>query len=151
MSLAHQAYIALGEPVTGMDEQGSRLGSCPTFPSSNPQFKPTFGSLTLCQVLSGGRQQQMQSGREDTLEERYTIKLCFKLGKNATETYGMIQTAFRPSCMNRASVFEWHKGFEEGRESVRDVKRCWSSREVNRPEWISQRVRIRVRVIMLRF
>ena len=30
----------------------------------------------------------------DTLEERYAIKLCFKLGKNATETYGMLQTAF---------------------------------------------------------
>ncbi len=29
----------------------------------------------------------MQSGREDTLEERYAIKFCFKLGKNATESY----------------------------------------------------------------
>ena len=48
---------------------------------------------------------KMQSGREDILEERYAIKLCFKLGKNAaTETYGMLQTAFQPSCMNRASV-----------------------------------------------
>ena len=28
---------------------------------------------------------KMQSGREDTLEERYAIKFCFKLGKNATE------------------------------------------------------------------
>ena len=46
---------------------------------------------------------KMQS---DTLKERYAIKLCFKLGKNATETYGMLQTAFRPSCMNWASVFE---------------------------------------------
>ena len=35
----------------------------------------------------------MQSGCEDTLEERYAIKLCFKLGKNATETYGMLHTA----------------------------------------------------------
>ena len=62
----------------------------------------------------------MQSGREDTLEERYAMKFCFKLGKNnATETYGMLQTAFRPSCMNRASVFEWKKRFKEGRESVR--------------------------------
>ena len=34
---------------------------------------------------------KMQSGREDTLEERYAIKYCFKLGKNATETYGMLQ------------------------------------------------------------
>ncbi len=45
--------------------------------------------------------------QSDTLEERYAIKLCFKLGKNATETYGMLQTAFRPSCMNPAPVFKW--------------------------------------------
>ena len=66
---------------------------------------------------------KIHSGREDTLEE-YAIKFCFKLGKNATETYGMLQTAFRPSCMNRASVFEWHKRFNEGRESVRDDESC---------------------------
>ena len=36
---------------------------------------------------------KMQSEREDTLEERYAIKFCFKLGKNATETYGKLQTA----------------------------------------------------------
>ena len=48
---------------------------------------------------------KMQSGREDTLEEVYAIKFCFKLGKNATETYGMLQTALQPSCINRASVF----------------------------------------------
>ena len=68
---------------------------------------------------------KMQSGHEDSLEERYAIKFCFKLGKNdATETYGMLQTAFRSSCMNQASVFEWHKRFKEGRESVRDDERC---------------------------
>ena len=33
---------------------------------------------------------KMQSGREDTLEERYAIKFCFKFGKNATETYGLL-------------------------------------------------------------
>ena len=34
---------------------------------------------------------KIQSGREDTLEERYAIKFCFKLGKNdARETYGML-------------------------------------------------------------
>ena len=84
----------------------------------------------------------MQSGREDTLEERYAIKFCFKLSKNvlknATETYGMLQTAFRPSCMNRAWVFEWHKRFKEGRESVRDDERYGSSKEVRTPELIGQ-------------
>ena len=91
----------------------------------------------------------MQSGREDTLEERYAIKFCFKLEKNATETYGMLQTAFGASCMNRASVFELHKRFKEGKESVRDDERCGRSKEVNSPELIGQRVR--VRVTMLKF
>ena len=91
---------------------------------------------------------KMQSGREDTLEERYAIKLCFKLGKNdATETYEMLQTAFRPSCMNRALVFEWHKSFKEGMESVRDDERCERRKKVNTSELIGQRVR----VTMLRF
>ena len=84
----------------------------------------------------------MQSGREDTLEERFAIKFFFKFGKNATETYGMLQTAFRPSCMNRASVFEWHKRIKEGRESVRDDERCARSKEVNTPELIGQRLRV---------
>ena len=77
---------------------------------------------------------KMQSGRKDPLEEQYAIKLYFKLGKNTTETYGMLQNAFRPSCMNRASVFEWHKRFKEGRESVRDDERSGRSKEVNTPE-----------------
>ena len=89
--------------------------------------------------------------QSDTLEERYVIKSCFKLGKNATEMYGMLQTAFRSSCMNRASVFEWNKRFKEGRESVKDDERCTRSKEVNTPELIGQTVRVRVRVTMLRF
>ena len=63
--------------------------------------------------------------------------------------YGMLQTAFRPSCMNQASVFVWHKRFKEGRESVRDDERCARSKEVNTPQLIGQSVRIRV--TMLRF
>ena len=93
----------------------------------------------------------MQSGREDTLEERYEIKFSFKLGKNATEMYGILQTAFGPSCTDRASVVEWHKRFMEGRETVRDDERCGRSKEVNTPQLIDQRVRLRVSVTMLRF
>ena len=55
--------------------------------------------------------------------------------------YGMLQTAFR------ASVFEWHKRFKEGKDSVKDDERCWRSKEVRKPELIGQRVR----VTMLRF
>ena len=89
---------------------------------------------------------KMQS---NTLEERYALKFCFRLGKNATETYGILQTASGPSCMNWASVFEWHKRFKEGRESVRNDERCGRSKEVNTPELIGQTVRVRVMVTML--
>ena len=91
----------------------------------------------------------MQSGCENNLEERYAIKFCFQLGKNATETYRMLQTAFGASHISRASVFEWHKSFKDGSESVRDDERCARSKEVNRLELIGQRVT--VRVTMLRF
>ena len=45
-------------------------------------LKPDCHSWWIPKMLSG------------TLEERYAIKLCFKLGKNATETYGMLQLPF---------------------------------------------------------
>ena len=59
----------------------------------------------------------------------------------------MLQTAFGESYMIRASVFEWHKRFKEGRESVRDEERCGRSKEINRLDG----QRVRVRVTMLRF
>ena len=93
---------------------------------------------------------KMQSGRADTLEQ-YAIEFCFRLGKNATEMYEMLQTGFGPSYMNRAWVFEWRKRLKEGRESVRDNERCGRSKEVNTPELIGQRVRLKVRVTMLMF
>ena len=90
---------------------------------------------------------KMQSGREDTLEERYAINLCFELGKNATETYGILQTAFGASCMNRASVYEWHKRFKEGRQSAGDDERWRRSKKVNTPELIGQTVMARFTVL----
>ena len=85
--------------------------------------------------------------QSDTLEERYEIKFCFKLGKNDTETYGILQTTFGASCMNRTSVFEWHKRFKESRGSVRDDSRCGRSKEVNTPKLSCQSVRVRVEVL----
>ena len=64
--------------------------------------------------------------------------------------YGMLQTAFEACCMNRASVFEWHKRLKEGRESVRDDERCGRNKEVNTPELIGKRVRDMLRVEVLR-
>ena len=52
---------------------------------------------------------KMQSGREDILEERYAIKFCFKFGKNALETYGMLQAG---------SLWGMMKGVEGVRKSI---------------------------------
>ena len=62
----------------------------------------------------------------------------------------MLRTAFGPSCMNPASLFEWHKRFKEGSESVRDDEWCGRSKEVNTPDLIGQRFRVRLRVDDLR-
>ena len=73
----------------------------------------------------------MQSGQEDALEERYAIKFCFKLGKNASDCFWTI--------LHESSIsFEWHKRFKEGRESVRDDERFGRSKEVRTPESIGQ-------------
>ena len=80
----------------------------------------------------------MKSGREDSLEERYAMKFCFKLGKNDTETYGMLQTAFglRDS---------WKAG------SLWGMMWGGKNKEVRTSELIGQRARVRVRVTLLRF
>ena len=90
----------------------------------------------------------MQSGREDTLEERYAIKFCFKLRKKCHKNVWNASDWFW-SILHEVSMsfFEWPKRFKEGRESVRDDERCGRSKEVNTPELIGQRVR----VTMLRF
>ena len=105
---------------------------------SNEQLQQQLEYTLLKPDCHSWRISKMQSGREDTLEERYAIKFCFKLGKIFTETYGMLQTAFQSSCMNRASAFEWHKRFKEGRESVRYDERCRRSKEVRTPKMIGQ-------------
>ena len=75
---------------------------------SNEQLKKELEYIILKPDCHSWWISKMQS---DTLEEYYAIKFCFKRGKNATETYGMLQTASEQSRMNRASVSEWHQRF----------------------------------------
>ena len=113
---------------------------------SNEQLQQQLQYTLIKPDCHSWRISTMQSRCE---EERYAIQFCLKLGENATETYAMLQTAFGLSSINRASVFQWHKRFKEGRESVRDDERCGRSKEVNILELFGQR--IRVRVTRLRF
>ncbi|GFW18654.1 protein GVQW3 [Trichonephila clavipes] len=60
---------------------------------------------------------------ERSLEQRYAIKFCVRLGKNATETFHMLQEAFKDDCISRSKSGKWHKAFKEGREEVADEPR----------------------------
>src|SRR5215510_13453377 len=58
------------------------------------------------------------------LEQRYSIKFCAKLNKTATETFGMIQEAYKEEAMSRAMVCMWHKRFKYGRKDIEDDDRA---------------------------
>ena len=53
---------------------------------------------------------------------------------------GGVRKSVHQSLLAKGSVFERHKRFKEGRESVRDDERCGRSKEVSTPEFIGQRV-----------
>ncbi|XP_052777722.1 protein GVQW3-like [Mya arenaria] len=56
----------------------------------------------------------------DRIEARAVIKLCSELGKTPTQTYNMIQTTSVKNSVSRSLVFEWHRRFRDGRESLKD-------------------------------
>lgn len=67
---------------------------------------------------------------EDTKkEQRINIKFLVKLRKTATEAYDMLLEAYGDTCMSRARVFEWHRRFSMGRESVEDDDRSGRPRK----------------------
>ena len=42
---------------------------------------------------------------------------------SATKTVELIQKAYGDAALSRTTIFEWHKRFREGRESVKDNER----------------------------
>ena len=70
---------------------------------------------------------KMQSGREGTLEKRYAIKFCFKLGKMQQKRMECFRLLFDYLAWIEHQFFEWHTRFKEGRESVRDDEISWRS------------------------
>ena len=59
-----------------------------------------------------------------SLEQRYVIKFCAKLGKSGSETLQLLRTAYGNAVLSSAQVFWWHKTFKDGRESVEDERRA---------------------------
>jgi hypothetical protein len=53
-------------------------------------------------------------------EQRVCIKFCQKLGKTATETYEILQQAFRETALSRSKTFEWNSRLKNGRTFIDD-------------------------------
>ena len=103
--------------------------------ASNEHLQQQLKCTLLKPVCHNWWSSKMQSGREDTLEKWYAIKFCFKLGKNVTETYGMLQTAF--SIILHESSFSFWVAWEiQGRQGV--CEEWWEVWE----EWGSQNTRV---------
>ena len=56
-------------------------------------------------------------------EQRVAVKFCCKVDVSVTKTVELIQRAYGDAALSRATIFEWHKRFLEGRESVKDDER----------------------------
>ena len=57
------------------------------------------------------------------MERRAVIKFHAKLGKNASETFWLMQKVYGDDCLSRANIFLWRKCFLEGRERLEDDNR----------------------------
>jgi len=55
-----------------------------------------------------------------SLEQRYAIKFCTKLGKSGSETLQLLMTAYGDAVLSSAQVLRWHKVFKDRRESSED-------------------------------
>ena len=51
------------------------------------------------------------------------ITFCCKADVSASEAVELIQKAYGDAAVSRTTIFEWHKRFREGRESVKDDER----------------------------
>ncbi|UYV63755.1 hypothetical protein LAZ67_2005514 [Cordylochernes scorpioides] len=58
---------------------------------------------------------------DSSIEQRYAIEFCFRLGKTASETFAMITEAYKEDALSRAQVFRWFNEFKNGRESVKEL------------------------------
>lgn len=74
------------------------------------------------------------------MEQRVNIKFCYKLGKTATETHGMLVQVYGTEAVSRKCVYDWFKRFRDGKETTEDEPRSGRPSTSRTPDMI-ERVR----------
>jgi hypothetical protein len=54
------------------------------------------------------------------VEQSVNVKFLAKLGKFATETYGLLMEVYGVEYLSRTQVFEWFKRYREGRGEIEE-------------------------------
>ena len=98
---------------------------------SNEQLQKEFKYTLLKLNYHSWRISKMQSGRVDILEQRYTIKLCFKLWKMPQKRMECFRLLLDHLAWIKHQSLSGKRYFKEGRESVSDDERCWRCKKVN--------------------
>ena len=79
----------------------------------------------------------MQSGRDDTLEERYAIKFCFKLGKMPHKRMEYFRMLF----------IEWHKKFKEPGSLWKMMRSVGGVRKSIQQSWLAKELGLGLRLL----
>ena len=64
-----------------------------------------------------------QAKMQRSLEQRYPIKFCVKLGKSGSKTLQLSRTAYGDAVLTSSQALRWYKVFKDGREGVQDEQR----------------------------
>jgi hypothetical protein len=74
----------------------------------------------------------------DLREQRVCIKFCFRLGKTAAETHGMLKQAFGDNSLGQTQTYDWYKRFKNGRTSTDDDDRLGRPSTGTTPENVAK-------------
>jgi len=100
---------------------------------SIPQLSPRLCSSRYISKMRSSFGVLSRAKMQRSLEQRYAIRFCAKLGKSSTETLQLLRTAYGDAVLSSAQVLRWHKTFKDSRESVED-KQCTGRPSASRNE-----------------
>ena len=104
----------------GKDSGGCRWRGNPDIQFDLAQLSPRLCSSQYVSKVRSCFCVLSRAKMRRSLEQRYMIEFCVKLGKSGSETLHLLRTAYGDAVLSSAQVFKWHKAFKDGRESNED-------------------------------